>query len=606
MGFVVVLVHHCGDGRDAPRPTCHPARGAIAPARALYALNPRRRGGRSTRSSGYQDGRRRLITPACSSPRSWSLDARHARRGPAAALIGRPRPRRPRPAGTGFAAIACGCCGSACSIAFVRVVDVRLHAAARRLPVGVVLGRRALRVGSPPTRGPGPPSPTCSPRSPPRRSSSVVGPGARERSPLGAPRPPRRRRRRPVHPRRRGAVILPPATLMGRRSAGGGDRRGRDRAARIGHGRPSRKPTPSAARSGRSSQARAHPRRWHAIFGLLSSLSSRPRSSRARGAPSAATRAFAAGGARRGPCHGAVPADYLLRDPPPSAGAGSSRCEGRERNRRGARLRPRHQICARVAATTAAGGAAPTTSTSSRVRHGVVREHHPLRRKALRAAGPRAPADAPARGRRRPRRRRGVLRHRNHRGRLHCAPSPLADHRRHQPRRVRLRAALRRQQPRRARRPARAGRGRRRRHHFAVAHRQWDVVSLEPPPHRGRRRVALHPRVLRGGAAADAARRVLAQWIPLDQQTADLDRAMLAAVLAGVRARRGVPAEPGGGRGARVRLPARARPRPGWRARWDVPPCGESLADVGFATPESLVATRACSTPPGRARGWAR
>ena len=140
------------------------------------------------------------------------------------------------------------------------------------------------------------------------------------------------------------------------------------------------------------------------------------------------------------------------------------------------------------------------------------------------------------------------------------------------------------------------------RHHLAVAHRQWDVVSLEPPPPTAEGAASLYTREFY--AAARRRMRpggVLAQWIPLDQQTADLDRAMLAAVLAEFAH-------------VEVYLPSRvegvvlASDRPlapdldRWRARWDVPAVRESLADVGFATPESLAATRVLDA--AGARAW--
>lgn len=130
------------------------------------------------------------------------------------------------------------------------------------------------------------------------------------------------------------------------------------------------------------------------------------------------------------------------------------------------------------------------------------------------------------------------------------------------------------------------------RHHLAIARRRWDVVSLEPPPPTAEGAASLYTREFY--AAARRRMRpgaILAQWIPFDQQNVVLDRAMLAALLAEFAY-------------VEVYLPSRvegvvlASDRPitpdlnHWHSRWRAPAVRESLAEVGFASPESLAATR--------------
>ncbi len=141
------------------------------------------------------------------------------------------------------------------------------------------------------------------------------------------------------------------------------------------------------------------------------------------------------------------------------------------------------------------------------------------------------------------------------------------------------------------------------RHHLATAHDEWDVVSLEPPPPTAEGAASLYTREF-----YIAARRhmrpdgLIAQWIPLDQQTADLDRAMLSAAASEFRE-------------VEVYLPSReegvvlASDAPltpdlaRWRARWSGA-VAESLADAGFSSPEALLATRVLDT--AGVRAWLR
>lgn len=141
------------------------------------------------------------------------------------------------------------------------------------------------------------------------------------------------------------------------------------------------------------------------------------------------------------------------------------------------------------------------------------------------------------------------------------------------------------------------------RHHLATASGAWDIVSLEPPPPTAEGAASLYTREF-----YVAARRrlrpggVVAQWIPLDQQTEDLDRAMLAAVASEFReVEVYIPSREEG-----VVLASDASLVPDlaqWRARWSAD-VAESLADVGFSSPESLAATRVLDTEGVRA--WLR
>jgi len=141
------------------------------------------------------------------------------------------------------------------------------------------------------------------------------------------------------------------------------------------------------------------------------------------------------------------------------------------------------------------------------------------------------------------------------------------------------------------------------RHFLATTGERFDVISLEPPPPTAEGAATLYTREfyvlarkrLRPGG-------ILAQWIPLDQQTGDLNRALLASALAEFaevevyipsRVEAVVLASD------RALTPDLAR----WRARWESPRVAENLADVGFTTPESLAATRVLDTR--GARRWA-
>ncbi len=130
------------------------------------------------------------------------------------------------------------------------------------------------------------------------------------------------------------------------------------------------------------------------------------------------------------------------------------------------------------------------------------------------------------------------------------------------------------------------------RHHLASTRDAYDVISLEPPPPTAEGAAALYTREfyalarrrLRAGG-------VLAQWIPLDQQTAALNRAMLAAVRAEFAyAALYVP--------ARLEGVVLASDRPldvdlaAWARRWASPAVRDNLGAVGFAEPAQLLATR--------------
>jgi spermidine synthase len=139
------------------------------------------------------------------------------------------------------------------------------------------------------------------------------------------------------------------------------------------------------------------------------------------------------------------------------------------------------------------------------------------------------------------------------------------------------------------------------RHHLATARARWDVVSLEPPPPTAEGAATLYTREFYAAARRRMrAGGVIAQWIPLDQQSADLDRAMLSAMLAEFpHVEVYLPSRVEGVVLASDRSLAPDLAR--WRSRWDTPAVRASLADVGFATPESLAATRVLDTAGVRA-----
>ncbi len=141
------------------------------------------------------------------------------------------------------------------------------------------------------------------------------------------------------------------------------------------------------------------------------------------------------------------------------------------------------------------------------------------------------------------------------------------------------------------------------RHHLATTPDRYDLISLEPPPPTAEGAASLYTREfyavarrrLRGGG-------ILAQWIPLDQQTATLNRAMLAAMLAAFPyVELFIP--------ARLEGVALASDRPlradlaAWARRWSVPAVRDNLAQVGFSDPAQLLATRVLDAP--GSRHWA-
>ncbi len=129
------------------------------------------------------------------------------------------------------------------------------------------------------------------------------------------------------------------------------------------------------------------------------------------------------------------------------------------------------------------------------------------------------------------------------------------------------------------------------RHHLETARQQWNVLSLEPPPPTAEGAATLYAREF-----YVAARRrlreggVLAQWIPFDQQSEALGRAMLASITAEfAHVEVYLPSRSEGVVLASMRplSPDLAR----WRSRWRGA-VRESLAEVGFDRPERLLATR--------------
>lgn len=128
------------------------------------------------------------------------------------------------------------------------------------------------------------------------------------------------------------------------------------------------------------------------------------------------------------------------------------------------------------------------------------------------------------------------------------------------------------------------------RHFLATRDARFDVISLEPPPPTAEGAASLYSVEFYEAARARLAPGgVVAQWIPLDQQAGSLNRAMLAAIT-------------GRFRHVQVWVPARnegvilasdaplALDLARWRARWHGA-VRDGLADVGFPSPESLLAT---------------
>ncbi len=124
----------------------------------------------------------------------------------------------------------------------------------------------------------------------------------------------------------------------------------------------------------------------------------------------------------------------------------------------------------------------------------------------------------------------------------------------------------------------------------------YDVLSLEPPPPTADGAAALYSaEFYREARERLRAGGILAQWVPLDQQSEALDRALLAAIT-------------GAFRYVELWIPARmegvvlASDQPMaidlgvWARRWRTPAVQDNLRAVGFVSPESLLATRVMDT----------
>jgi spermidine synthase len=134
------------------------------------------------------------------------------------------------------------------------------------------------------------------------------------------------------------------------------------------------------------------------------------------------------------------------------------------------------------------------------------------------------------------------------------------------------------------------------RHYLATQGDSFDVISLEPPPPETEGAATLYTREF-----YEVARRrlvhggILAQWIPLDQQSDALDRSLLRTIL-------DVFPEVNVFLPSRVEAVVLASDRPlrmdldAWRARWMHPSVRANLEDVGFRSPEELSATLVLDT----------
>lgn len=126
--------------------------------------------------------------------------------------------------------------------------------------------------------------------------------------------------------------------------------------------------------------------------------------------------------------------------------------------------------------------------------------------------------------------------------------------------------------------------------HFLLATDQtFDVVSFEPPPPRAQGVVNLYSQEFYALVKAHLSEGgVVAQWLPMDQQSQRLNRELVAAVLAEFpHAALFVPSRFHG-----VLLASRQPLTPrGWDALFAVPSLQASLADVGFSSPDDVLAT---------------
>ncbi len=127
------------------------------------------------------------------------------------------------------------------------------------------------------------------------------------------------------------------------------------------------------------------------------------------------------------------------------------------------------------------------------------------------------------------------------------------------------------------------------RHHLRADPSTYDIISFEPPPPRSAGAVNLYSREfyalvksrLRPGG-------MMSQWIPLDQQSDDLAKRLIASMLEVFpNVQLWIPAR------AEAVLLASDGPLTvdavQWAKRWENPAVKQSLADVGYDTPESML-----------------
>ncbi|QRK09650.1 fused MFS/spermidine synthase [Archangium violaceum] len=142
------------------------------------------------------------------------------------------------------------------------------------------------------------------------------------------------------------------------------------------------------------------------------------------------------------------------------------------------------------------------------------------------------------------------------------------------------------------------------RHFLLSSQGRYDVLSFEPPPPRAAGVVSLYTtEFYREAKRRLAPGGVLAQWIPLQQQSDNLTRGMVASMLeAFSEVTLWIPSD------YEAVLVAADRPlavdAAGWEARWAQEPVARSLADVGFTSPYGLAGTYVAGTE--ALRRWTR
>lgn len=129
------------------------------------------------------------------------------------------------------------------------------------------------------------------------------------------------------------------------------------------------------------------------------------------------------------------------------------------------------------------------------------------------------------------------------------------------------------------------------RHHLVTRRQRYDVVSLEPPPPTAEGAASLYTTEFYEAVRRAAGARWVAQWIPLDQQSVAVNRAMLASMRAVYPyVELYIPARL---EGVVIASDRPLTPSLGlWREAWRTPAVRDNLAEVGFARPEHLLATR--------------